>query len=620
MDDPAFAGMHEVSALIAGQSVGAAEAVWRGEALHAVNFAGGLHHAMPGGASGFCIYNDASLAIARLLELGAERVAYVDVDVHHGDGVQAAFWEDPRVLTISLHEHPRTLFPQTGWPEETGGRAAARAAAVNVALPAGTGDAGWLRAFHAVVPELIADFRPQVLVTQHGADTHFEDPLAHLAVSLDAQRAVQVACHELAHEYAEGRWVALGGGGYAVVDVVPRSWTHLVGIAAGASGGAGDGDPGGVAATRCTRGPGSWAPARMTDGRWPVAWRDWATGYDPADRLDQAVLATRKAVFPLRGLLRVRCRGCAAAAPGPRSWLRPRYADCAAVPGFRAPGTGGFRQHRQGVEYRGAAGASAGGGVGGPVATSREESLRSYRLFAARDPRVLLGLDPEWGWGEAGSAAADGRQVRGVGGSGAPFGARCDRSGADAARRSTPSRSGWRRSAARRVPVLLGTGHPHRLLGFYAALADALSAAGCVVLTPAQGRCVDITTRFGVRTYHLDYVRGVALVREPGPCAPVVRAGRAHPLAAPGSGRSGRRGGGRRAAAGARDRGPRMGLRGRSAGVSRPSVSPIRTIRRCSSGRPRGRCPSPFRLMTAVRSDYYRPLTRYVLNRACLSQ
>ncbi|MFF8609077.1 acetoin utilization protein AcuC [Streptomyces sp. NPDC015346] len=303
VDDPAFAGMHEVSALIAGQSVGAAEAVWRGEAAHAVNFAGGLHHAMPGSASGFCIYNDASLAIARLLELGAERVAYVDVDVHHGDGVQAAFWEDPRVLTISLHEHPRTLFPQTGWPEETGAPGAGEGSAVNVALPAGTGDAGWLRAFHAVVPELIADFRPQVLVTQHGADTHFEDPLAHLAVSLDAQRAVQRACHELAHAHVDGgKWVALGGGGYAVVDVVPRSWTHLVGIAAHA-----EIDPESVI-------PSSWrdevyartrqlGPARMTDGRWPVGWRGWEEGYDPADRLDQAVLATRRAVFPLRGLL-----------------------------------------------------------------------------------------------------------------------------------------------------------------------------------------------------------------------------------------------------------------------------------------------------------------------------
>ncbi|MFI9121383.1 acetoin utilization protein AcuC [Streptomyces bikiniensis] len=302
VDDPAFAGMHEVSALIAGQSVGAAEAVWRGEAAHAVNFSGGLHHAMPGAAAGFCIYNDASLAIARLLELGAERVAYVDVDVHHGDGVQAAFWEDPRVLTVSLHEHPRTLFPQTGWPEETGAPGAGEGGAVNVALPAGTGDAGWLRAFHAVVPELLADFRPQVLVTQHGADTHFEDPLAHLAVSLDAQRAVQEACHELAHEHAGGRWLALGGGGYAVVDVVPRSWTHLVGIAAHAPV-----DPESVI-------PSSWrdevyartrqlGPGRMTDGRWPVDFREWAGGYDPADRLDQAVLATRRAAFPLRGLL-----------------------------------------------------------------------------------------------------------------------------------------------------------------------------------------------------------------------------------------------------------------------------------------------------------------------------
>ena len=300
-DDPAFAGMHEASALIAGQSVGAAEAVWHGEALHAVNFTGGLHHAMPGAASGFCIYNDAALAIARLLELGAERVAYVDVDVHHGDGVQAVFWDDPRVLTISLHEDPGTLFPGTGRPQETGGNGAEGCVA-NVALPAGTSDAGWLRAFHAVVPELVADFQPQVLVTQHGADTHIEDPLAHLAVSLDAQRAVQETCHELAHTHADGRWVALGGGGYAVVDVVPRSWTHLVAIAAGRPVDPEAELPEEWRAEVRARGL-SVLPGRMTDGRTPVTWTAWEDGYDPADAVDRAVRATRQAVFPLRGML-----------------------------------------------------------------------------------------------------------------------------------------------------------------------------------------------------------------------------------------------------------------------------------------------------------------------------
>lgn len=301
-DDPAFAGMHEASALIAGQSVGAAEAVWRGEALHAVNFAGGLHHAMPGAASGFCVYNDPALAIARLLELGARRVAYVDVDVHHGDGVQEAFWDDPRVLTLSVHEHPRTLFPGSGWPEETGGPDA-EGTAVNIALPPGTADGGWLRALHAVAPPLLGAFAPDVLVSQHGADTHVEDPLAHLAMTVDAQRAAQEACHDWAHRFAGGRWVALGGGGYEVVDVVPRAWTHLVGIAAGAPVAPESEVPASWREQVYARTGRATAPLRMTDGRDPV-WRDWdESGYDPADAVDQAVLATRRAVFPAHGLL-----------------------------------------------------------------------------------------------------------------------------------------------------------------------------------------------------------------------------------------------------------------------------------------------------------------------------
>jgi acetoin utilization protein AcuC len=231
-DDPIFAGMHEASSSIVGATLAAARAVQAGEVLHGGSIAGGLHHAMRGNASGFCIYNDPAIAIAWLLEQGVDRIAYVDIDVHHGDGVQAVFWDDPRVLTISLHEHPATLFPGTGRANETGG-AAAEGAAVNVALPAGTRDAGWLRAFHAVVPTLLRQFRPQILVSQHGCDTHWTDPLANLDITIDAQRAAHAAIHKLAHDVTGGRWLFTGGGGYQLVQVVPRTWTHLLAEATG---------------------------------------------------------------------------------------------------------------------------------------------------------------------------------------------------------------------------------------------------------------------------------------------------------------------------------------------------------------------------------------------------
>ncbi|GGO13841.1 acetoin utilization protein AcuC [Microbispora rosea subsp. aerata] len=295
-DNPAFTGVHEAAALVTGASLAAARAVWTGEAEHAVNVAGGLHHAMPGMASGFCVYNDPAVAIAWLLSQGATRVAYVDVDVHHGDGVQAAFYDDPRVLTISLHESPRTLFPGTGFPEETG----AEGTAVNVALPAGCGDAGWLRAFHAVVPPLLRAFAPQVLVTQQGCDSHALDPLAHLMLSLDGQRAAYTALHRLAHETAGGRWIALGGGGYELVQVVPRAWTHLIAEAAGRPVDPSTATPDGWRRHVLER-TGEFAPLTMTDGRNPQ-WRDMSEGYDPADAVDRAVIATRKAVFPFHGL------------------------------------------------------------------------------------------------------------------------------------------------------------------------------------------------------------------------------------------------------------------------------------------------------------------------------
>jgi acetoin utilization protein AcuC len=231
-DDPVFPGMHDASALVAGATLAAARAVWAGAAQHGASIAGGLHHAMRGKASGFCVYNDPAVAIAWLLRQGAERVAYVDVDVHHGDGVQAAFYNDPRVLTISLHQHPAALFPGTGLPSETGGPEAP-GSAVNVALPTRTTDAGWLRAFHAVVPPLLRAFRPAILVSQHGCDTHWLDPLAGLQLSIDAQRTAHAAIHELAHQVAGGRWLLTGGGGYELLQVVPRTWAHLLAEAAG---------------------------------------------------------------------------------------------------------------------------------------------------------------------------------------------------------------------------------------------------------------------------------------------------------------------------------------------------------------------------------------------------
>ena len=297
-DNPIFPRMHEASALVTGATVQAAQAVWEGTAQHAVNIAGGLHHAMRDRASGFCVYNDPAVAIAWLLQAGATKVAYVDVDVHHGDGVESAFWNDSRVLTISVHESGRTLWPGSGWPDQIGGEEA-RGSVVNVALPMGTGDAGWLRAFHAVVPPVLRAFEPQVLVTQQGADTHALDPLANLLLSVDGQRASYAALHDLAHELCGGRWIAVGGGGYEPVQVVPRAWTHLLATATGAP--VADSTPDDWRSLARERAD-EFAPTTMSDGR-EASYQPWAGGGgDPDDRLDVAVADTRRQVFGLHGL------------------------------------------------------------------------------------------------------------------------------------------------------------------------------------------------------------------------------------------------------------------------------------------------------------------------------
>ncbi|UWP87384.1 acetoin utilization protein AcuC [Dactylosporangium fulvum] len=299
LDNPTFVGMHEASALIAGATRRAAEAVWLGETDRAVSISGGLHHAMPDRAAGFCVYNDPAVAIKRVLELGAERVAYVDIDVHHGDGVQEIFYNDPRVLTISLHESPRTLFPGTGFPDETGG-AGAEGSAVNVALPPGTDDKGWLRAFHAVVPGVLRAFRPQLLFTQCGADTYRHDPLANLRLTVDGQRAAYLALRDLATEVASGKWVASGGGGYALVECVPRAWTHLLAVLTGDALDPAVETPAAWRELAAERRPSHRVPPAMTDGG-DAAWNPWVPGESP-DAIDRSIMATRRLTFPFFGL------------------------------------------------------------------------------------------------------------------------------------------------------------------------------------------------------------------------------------------------------------------------------------------------------------------------------
>ena len=232
-DNPVFAGMYDSEGLKVGSALQAAHLLADGDCDVAFSYSGGLHHGGPDFASGFCVFNDAAVAIHWLLRREM-RVAYVDVDVHHGDGVQDAFYDDDRVLTISLHQDGRTLFPGTGFVDENG-RGPGVGYSVNVPLPPYTTDDPYLRAFDQVVPPLLSRFRPDVLVTQLGVDTHFKDPLARLALTTRGHESLFTAIGDLAAQADPPLpWLALGGGGYDI-DVVPRSWALAFGQMAGRS-------------------------------------------------------------------------------------------------------------------------------------------------------------------------------------------------------------------------------------------------------------------------------------------------------------------------------------------------------------------------------------------------
>jgi acetoin utilization deacetylase AcuC-like enzyme len=236
-DTPPIPGMHDVAALIAGGTLVALSAVMglpeggsfaseNERPLHVFHPAGGLHHAWSERASGFCVYNDVSVAIARLLEAREAKVLYIDFDAHHGDGVQRSFYDDPRVMTISLHETGRYLFPGTGDVLEVGD-GLGRGYSANMPLEPFTEDESYIETMNSLLLPLVISFAPDVIISNHGCDTHSWDPLTHLELTSSGIQAQMRLAHQLAHSYCQGRWVAVGGGGYDAYRVVPRAWSML---------------------------------------------------------------------------------------------------------------------------------------------------------------------------------------------------------------------------------------------------------------------------------------------------------------------------------------------------------------------------------------------------------
>ncbi|HZD13322.1 MAG TPA: hypothetical protein VE177_07385, partial [Candidatus Binatus sp.] len=229
---------------------------------HAFNPAGGLHHAHPDRASGFCIFNDPAVAIAYLKQkYDVKRLVYLDIDAHHGDGVMYGFYEDPSVLNIDFHENGRYIFPGTGFPDETG-KGPGKGLKVNIPLTPGTGDEAFLRGFESIVPAVVRKHHPEIILVQCGADGHDGDLLAHLRLSTKTYEEVVVTMHSLAHEHCGGRFLMFGGGGYTLGNV-PRVWTLAFAAMAGVD--LDDDIPAGWRSdfARLTREP---PPTRLRDG------------------------------------------------------------------------------------------------------------------------------------------------------------------------------------------------------------------------------------------------------------------------------------------------------------------------------------------------------------------
>lgn len=225
-DTPYFVGMHQAASYVVGGTITAVDAVLSGRSDHALHLGGGLHHALSGKAAGFCVYNDASVAIEYARRQYGARVLYVDTDVHHGDGVQWSFYSDPDVCTYSIHETGKYLFPGTGFVTERGEHHG-YGACVNIPLQPYTEDASWMECFEQSISRLTDYFKPDLILSLHGCDAHALDPLSHMHCSMNIYNRMPQILHELSHTYCEGRWVAVGGGGYDNWRVVPRAWSML---------------------------------------------------------------------------------------------------------------------------------------------------------------------------------------------------------------------------------------------------------------------------------------------------------------------------------------------------------------------------------------------------------
>ncbi|WP_305849392.1 acetoin utilization protein AcuC [Pontibacillus sp. ALD_SL1] len=225
-DTPMFNGMHEASSLLVGGTLSAVDAVLQNKVDHALNLGGGLHHGFQRKASGFCIYNDGAVAIQYIREHYQAKVLYIDTDAHHGDGVQWAFYDDPNVCTLSVHETGRYLFPGTGNVNERGIKEG-YGYSFNIPVDAFTEDESFMHVYETAFSKVTEYFQPDVIITQNGADAHVLDPLTHLCCTSKLYEFIPKLAHKLAHEYCDGKWIALGGGGYDIWRVVPRAWAQI---------------------------------------------------------------------------------------------------------------------------------------------------------------------------------------------------------------------------------------------------------------------------------------------------------------------------------------------------------------------------------------------------------